>query len=488
MSHFKVLPLIFISAGLAGCAVGPNFKTPAAPTTSRYTAQPLPAKTTSTANVIPGGNAQHFQTGQDIPAQWWTLFRSKELNALIIKGLKNSPTLEAAKASISQAQANLDVAVGTGLFPSISAQAGSTRQRGSNNNIGLDDSNIFNLYNASVNVSYNLDLFGGAYRYREGLYAQIDKAQFEWEAAYLTLATNIVTTAISEASLRAQINATEELIRSQENELVIVEQQFHLGAVSQADVLTQQTQLAQTRATLPPLQKNLGQFRNALAVLTGELPSEAQLPTFHLQALTLPTQLPLSVPSRLVQQRPDVRAAEALLHAASADIGVAIANRLPQISLTGSYGSVTNQSHNLFGSNASVWALAGALTQPIFNGGALLAKQRVAVAAFDQAAAQYKDTVLKAFQNVADALNAIQADARALKTEAEAERVAFAAFSLVQQQYKLGAVSYIARLDAERQYQQARIARIQAEAARYADTAALFQALGGGWWNRGGVR
>ncbi len=488
MRYAQFLPFILITATLTGCgvtAVGPNFKAPAAPTTARYTPQQLPASTASTKRAIAGGNAQHFQAGEDISAQWWTLFRSHALNTLIAKGLKNSPTLEAAQAAIRQAEANLDAAIGTGLFPSISAQMGANRQRASNSSMGFEGGDIFNLYNASVNISYNLDFFGGAYRDREGLEALVNNHQFQWEAAYLTLSTNIVTTAVNEASLRAQIGATEELIRSQESQLNIVQKQFELGGVSQADVLTQKTQLEQTRATLPPLQKNLGQFRNALAMLTGELPSEAELPTFRLDDLTLPTKLPLSFPSRLVQQRPDVRAAEALLHSASAQIGVAIANRLPQISLTSSFGSSTNESHALFGPNTSLWALGGALTQPIFSGGALRAKQAAAVAAFDQAAAQYKETVLKAFQNVADVLLAIQTDAQALKTQEQAERVANAAFLLVQQQYKLGAVSYVARLDAERQYQQARIARIQAQAARYADTAALFQALGGGWWNRG---
>lgn len=480
---FKKFTLTLITAALTSCAVGPDFQTPKSPATSRYTPNQLPTKTTSTKGTA-AGNAQYFRAGKDIPAAWWYLFRSQSLNTLIAQGLKNSPTLDAASAAIRQARENFNAAVGTGLFPNISTQMGFNRERFSNNQFGVEGGDLFNLYNASVNVSYNLDVFGGAYREREGLLAQVDHEQFLWEAARLTLTTNIVTTAISEASLRAQIDATNELIHSQENQLGIVRKQFELGAVSQADVLTQQTQLAQTRATLPPLEKNLDQFRNALAVLVGELPSEARLPVFHLDNLTLPSQLPISLPSRLVQQRPDVRAAEASLHAASAQIGVAVANRLPQFNLTGSYGSTSNESRGLFGPGSGIWSIGGTLAQPIFQGGALLAKQNAAIAAYDQAAAQYKETVLTAFQNVADALQAIQIDARALKTQAEAEKVARDAFALVQQQYRLGAVSYIARLDAERQYQQARIARIQAQAARYADTAALFQALGGGWWNR----
>lgn len=484
MHIVKTCFLIFISLGLTSCMVGPDFKTPAAPATARYTPQPLPAKTTSIRGVVAAGNAQHFQAGKDIPGEWWKLFHSPALNALIAQGLKNSPTLESAEAAIRQAQENLVAISNAALFPNITGNAGVSRQKASNSTFGIPGGNIFNLYNASINVSYTLDAWGGARRAREGLYAQIDYSQFQWEAAYLTLTANIVTTAISEASVRAQIAATEDIIHSQAEELRIIQKQFNLGSVSKADVLNQETQLAQSRTTLPPLQKNLGQLRNALAVLIGVLPSEAKLPTFHLEKLKLPVQLPISLPSRLVQQRPDIRASEALLHAASTQIGVAIANRLPQINLTSSYGSETNHSQDLFGPNSGFWSIGSALAQPIFNGGSLRAKQAAAVAAYDQAAAQYRETVLTAFQNVADALYAIQIDAQALKTQAEAERIAHAAFVLVQQQYALGAISYIARLDAERQYQQARIARIQAQAARYADTAALFQALGGGWWNR----
>jgi NodT family efflux transporter outer membrane factor (OMF) lipoprotein len=480
----KTFFLSFISLSLTSCMVGPDFKTPAAPATARYTPQPLPAKTTSARGVSSAGNVQHFQAGKDIPGEWWKLFHSTALNALIAQGLKNSPTLEAAQAAIRQAQENLVATSNAALFPNITANMGTSRQRASNSTFGISGGNIFNLYNASINVSYTLDTFGGARRAREGLYAQIDYSQFQWEAAYLTLTANIATTAINEASVRAQITATEDIIHSQAEQLRIIQKQFDLGSVSKADVLNQETQLAQSRATLPPLQKSLGQFRNALAVLVGVLPSEAHLPAFHLENLTLPAQLPISLPSKLVQQRPDIRASEALLHAASTQIGVAIANRLPQINLTGSYASETNYSRNLFGPNSSLWSIGSGLTQPIFNGAALLAKQDAAIAAYDQAAAQYRGTVLTAFQNVADALYAIQMDAQALKTQAEAERIAHAAFVLVQQQYALGAISYIARLDAERQYQQTRIARIQAQATRYADTAALFQALGGGWWNR----
>jgi NodT family efflux transporter outer membrane factor (OMF) lipoprotein len=483
MHYSKIFVFTFTTACLAGCvAVGPDFQTPKAPLTSRYTEKALPPKTSDTKNVT-AGNAQQFQAGHNIPAQWWTLFRSPALNALIVQGLNNNPSLESAQAAIRRAQENLNEAVGTALFPSVDASLAANRQRASNSALGAEGNTIFNLYNASVNVSYNLDFFGGAHRYREGLLAQINYQQFEREGTLLTLSANIVTTAVSEASTRAQISATAELIRSQETQLTVVQKQFNLGGVSQADVLKQQTQLAQTRATLPPLQKQLGKLRNSLAVLTGSLPSEAHLPVLRLEDLTLPTQLPISLPSRLVQQRPDVRASEALLHYYSAQVGVAIANRLPKITLTGSYGYSSNQSHELLTPDSILWNLGGQLLQPVFKGGALKAKQNAAIADYDKAVADYKTQVLKAFQEVADALHAIQTDAQALKTQVQAERAASATYLLTQKQYKLGAISYLERLDAERQYQQTRISRIQAQAARYADTAALFQALGGGWWN-----
>lgn len=481
--HFaKQLFLLIISASLVGCAAGPNFHSPAAPASARYTDKQLAINSVSSPGTA--GKAQQFQPGQDIPAQWWRLFRSKALTTLVAQGLANSPTLDAASAALRQAQENLAAQVGSGLFPTISSQLAASRQKDSNSSFGTTGGNLFNLYNASVDVSYNLDLFGGSRRQLEALHAQVDYQQFEWEAAYLSLSANIVTTAVIEASLRGQINVTQQLITSQENELRIVQQQLQLGGVSQTDVLAQQSQLAQTRATLPPLQKSLGQYQNSLAVLVGALPSEAQLPSFSLDQLTLPEQLPISLPSRLVQQRPDIRAAESLLHKASAEVGVAAANRLPQLSLTGSYGYSSNYIHELFASNTSLWSLGGQLTQPIFNAGALKAKQNAALAAYDQANAQYRQIVLQAFQNVADSLYAIQTDAQALRAQTAAENAAYASYALLQKRYQLGAISYVAQLDAQRQYQQAKIARIQAQAARYADTAALFQALGGGWWNR----
>ncbi len=484
MLRFKLFPIILLNFTmlLTGCMVGPNFKTPKAPDTKSYTEASLPKKTVSSKGK--GGKSQEFVLGKDVKAEWWGLFHSKPLNKLVEKGLKNSPTVEAGQAALRQSQENLNAGIGA-LFPSVDAAASGQRERSSQAAFGSSSStsSIFNLYNASVNVTYVLDVFGGTRRNIEALCAAVDYQQFLLRGTYLTLTSNIVTTAITEASLRAQIEATRDLIVSQENVLKIVEKQFELGSISREDVLAQNALLAQTQATLPPLEKNLSQIRHALAVLVGALPSEAHVPHFSLDQLQLPHQLPISLPSELVRQRPDVRASEALLHQASAQIGVATANLLPQFTLNGSYGGQSNHLNNLFKAQNRVWDYGAQVLQPIFRGGTLIAERRAAIAAFEQAKAQYRQTVLQAFQNVADSLRAIEIDAKTLKAQTEAEAAALSTLRLIKQQFHLGAVNYLSLLNAERQYQQARISRIQAEALRYTDTVALFQALGGGWWN-----
>jgi NodT family efflux transporter outer membrane factor (OMF) lipoprotein len=317
----------------------------------------------------------------------------------------------------------------------------------------------------------------------EGLAAAVDYQRYQVEATYLTLVGNVVTTAIREASLRAQLQATLEVLALQEKQLSVVESQFAAGAIARGAVLTQRTQLAQTRASVPPLEKALAQARHLLSALTGKLPSEPGLPEFRLDSLQLPTELPVTLPSQLVRQRPDIRASEALLHEASAQIGVATANLFPQVTLSASLGSGSNQLSDLLRSSSVVWSVAAGLTQPIFNGGALQARKRAADAAYEQALAQYQSTVLGAFQSVADALRAIESDAQALQAQADAQALAREALDLTTRQYQLGAVSYLSLLDAQRTLQQTLIGLVQAQAARYADTAALFQALGGGWWD-----
>jgi len=484
--HCRKAPLLaLVLLALSGCAVGPDFRQPAAPRASTFTEFPLPASTVTAP--VTKGEAQRFVSGRDIPAQWWTLFQNKPLNDLITQALNDSPNLAAAQAALREAVENRRAQFGAQL-PSVDANFSATRQKFSSATFGQPNagSTIFTLYNASVNVSYNLDLFGGTRRAVEASQAQLDYQRYLLEASHLTLTSNLVTTAVQEASLRARIKATAEIIAAEEEQVKLIERRLELGAGTRPELLAQQSLLAQARSTLPPLEKELSQSRHQLAVLAGKFPSEAAaLPQFNLADLTLPQELPLSLPSELVRQRPDVLAAEEILHQASAQVGVATANLFPKITLTGSIGPQSVSFGDLF-TNGSVWSLGAGILQPIFHGGELKAKQRAANAAYDQAEAQYRSTVLQAFQNVADVLRALDLDAQTLKALAESEQAAKATFDLARQQYGFGAVNYLYLLDAERQYLTARISLAQAQAARLADSAALFQALGGGWWNGDG--
>jgi len=385
---------------------------------------------------------------------------------------------------LRQAQENWKAQIGNSLFPAINGSMEVVRQRYSGSQIGLSrDSQTFSLYNPAFNITYTLDIWGGARRQIESLRAQVDYQQFEVIAAHLTLTSNIVTTAVNIASYEDQIKATKELIRAEERILSILKNQYRLGGISNENVLTQQTLVEQTRATLPPLEKGLSQAKHLLSVLVGTFP-DRPLPHIDLNRFKLPTELPVTLPSMLVRQRPDVRAAEAQMHAACAQIGVATANLLPQLTLTGMDGWLNTSWSNLFTKRNNVWSIAAQVAQPIFHGGALFAQRRAAIDVFQQSAAQYQQTVLQAFQNVADVLKAIEADARTLQANIRAEDAARASLKLAMSQYRLGGVSYINLLNAQLQYQQAKISRIQAQAARYTDTAALFQALGGGWWHK----
>ena len=470
---------------MGGCTVGPDFLRPSAPTDTGYTPEPLAAQTASINTR--GGEAQHFIPERDIPGDWWALFRSAALNRLIEASLHANPDLDAAQAALRQAQENVRAGEGA-LFPQANLGFQAEKQRFSGATFGQPDTHaVFGLVTPSLNVSYVPDVFGGTRRQIESLTAQAEYQRFQVEATYLTLTSNVVVAAVQEASLRGQIAATQAIIKDQAQALNLVRQRFNLGGASQADVLTQEAQLAQTRATLPPLQKQLAQTRNQLTALAGQLPAHETSETFALDNMHLPQDLPVSLPSQLVEQRPDVRAAEAQMHSASAEIGVATANQLPQFSITAMLGTASNSFTNMFAPGTGVWSIAGGITQTLFDAGTLLHKKRAAVAAFDQTAAQYRGTVIRACQNVADALRALQADADALVAQSAAERSAFASLDLARRQYQLGAIDYLTLLNAQRTWQQARIGLVQAEANRYADTAALFQALGGGWWHRGDV-
>ena len=470
---------------LAGCMVGPDFQRPDAPPATRYTEQPLPQETVSAPAT--GGAAQRFVAGGNLPEQWWSLYRSEPLDRLIRDALADSPTLAAARATLRQAQENLTAQTGALLYPGVDASASATRQKISNASFGQSGTTpIFNLYNASVNVSYMLDVFGGNRRQLESLAALVDYQNYQLEGAHLALTANIVTAAIREAALRAQIESTREILAAEQDQVRRVERQYELGGVGRLELVAQRAQAAQTEATLPPLESALAQTRHLLAVLTGRLPSEVTVPEFTLETLHLPEEVPVSLPSELVRQRPDIRASEALLHQASAQIGVATANLYPQITLTGSFGAQSNQLHNLF-AGPSLWSIGAGLLQPLFHGGQLEAERRAAIAAYEAAQAQYQETVLQGFRNVADALRALEEDARTVKAQSEAEALARDRLELTRKQYQLGGTSYLALLDAQRQYNLAHFGLVLTQGTRYADTAALFQALGGGWWNREGA-
>ena len=465
---------------LTGCMMGPDFHTPKAPETSSYTEAPAVTKTSSVNQR--SGASQVFVMQQRIPNDWWQLFHSPEINQLIKMGIANNPNLAAAKSTLTLAQENVNAAVGNDFFPAVNANLSGQRETITGTSFGSHTASLFSLYNASINVSYTLDFFGAERRQVEALRAQVDYGRYEMNAALLSLTGNIVTSSITLASFQEQINATKKIIALEENQLEILKKQFALGGASRTDVLTQETTVAQTKASLPPLEQSLAQTQHALSVLVGVLPSEFQTPHLTLASLQLPTTIPVSLPSHLVEQRPDIKAAEALLHVANAEVGVATANLYPQINLTGSFGREATSPSALFNPVNKIWNIGGSLLQPVFQGGALTAEKRAAEAASNVALAQYRQVVLQAFQNVADALRALEHDANTLKQNVIAASSARTNLQLTQSQYKLGAVNYITLLTAQRLYQQTLINRIQAEAARYTDTAALFQALGGGWW------
>ena len=468
---------------LAGCAVGPDFKQPHPPQVSGYTSEPLPSRTASAQG--PGGQPQHFLEGADLPGEWWTLFHSPALNTLIERALTNNPTLKAAQAALMAARENVLAQKGA-FFPSLAGSFSAARQKTAADISPTPNSGAlyFNLYTPQVNVSYAPDVFGLNRRTVESLQAQAEQTRFALLATHITLSANVAAAAIQEAALREQIEATRQLLASSTNMLAILRAQFAKGYASRLDLAAQEAQMAQVAATLPPLLKQLAQQRDALAALAGGWPSQELPERFALADLALPQDLPVSLPSQLVAQRPDVRQAEENLRSASAQIGIAVANRLPNLTLSADLGSTALTAGQIFAGGSGVWALAGGVTQPLFQGGALRHKERAARAGCVQAAVQYRSAVLGAFQNVADTLVALEQDARALAAAAAARDAAQVTLDLAAQQWKSGYANYLTLLNAQIAWQQAAINLVQAQANRYADTVALFQALGGGWWHR----
>jgi len=465
---------------LPGCVVGPKFQTPAVPAASRFTAAPLPPQTAAA-----DGQAQRFVEGLDIQGQWWALYHSPALDALVAQAIKANPDIEAAQAALRAARETAAAQRGQRL-PTVDLGYNVIRQKNSDTIAPPLASNaeLYTLHTAQVTVGYVPDVFGGLARQSEAAAAQAEGQRFQTEAAYLTLTANLVSAAIQQASLAEQIEETRTEIAAERRALALMQRQFDLGQIARADLAAQANLVAQAEQTLPPLQKQLAQQGDLIADLAGRTPSEATAQPFALSALTLPRDLPVSLPSKLAAQRPDLRAAEANLHAASAQVGVAIAARLPSFPLSVSAGGASNDLATLFSNGNDFWTLGGAVAQPVFHGGSLLHQQRAAEAVLDQAKAQYRSVALSAFQNVADSLEAIQGDARALQAAQAAEASAADSLAAARRQVEAGEASSLTMITAEQAHQQAMISLTQARAARLADTAALFQALGGGWWNR----
>ncbi|MBV8046786.1 MAG: efflux transporter outer membrane subunit [Paludibacterium sp.] len=482
--RLSCLTSLVVGVLLTGCAVGPDFKTPGAEPQAGYQSAAGKPVRVAQSGAPDAGNAGVPQTltqGRDLPADWWTLFRSPELDAMIREALAHSPTLASAEAAVRQARESYNAEAGTLESPTINAEGNANRER----QLQSSTPNTFNVYSAGLTVSYTLDLFGGGRRDLEALAAQVDYQRYQLEAARQTLIFNVVNTAVLEASARTQVEATRAALAAQTAQLDIIGKQYRLGGQPLTAVLSQQQLVAQTSATLPTLEKAQSQYRNQLAVYLGRYPNDPDLPRIDLDALRLPQDLPLSLPSELVRQRPDIQASEALLHQASAKVGVATANLYPQITLSGSYA---RQRTDMAGGHntVSLWNLGAGLVMPIIDGGTLRAERRGAIAAYDQAAAQYRQTVLSAFQNVADTLYTIQADAGQLNAQANQAEETRRLRDITRARFQLGAVSYVNVLDAERAYQQARVSLATSQATRFADTAMLYMALGGGWWNRAG--
>lgn len=468
----------------AACVVGPNFEKPSPPPVTSYA--PNAVETTVATKGVPGGEAQHFTNGADIPGDWWTLFHSKALNALIAQALANNPGLKAAQAAILVAHEGTRAQRGA-YYPQVSLGSTITRQKDPSNTLApvpANNASLYSLITPQVSVSYVPDVFGLNKRSVEAAAANEQASRYEMVATDITLSANVAQAVITEASLEDQIRTTNDLISTNREILSLLQYQKSKGYIAGTDIAAQQSQLAQLEASRPPLLKQRDQELNLIALLAGGYPSQLQLDKFTLTDFTLPTDLPLSLPSALVEQRPDVLQAQANLHAASAQIGVATAARLPNITLSGNAGSNALAIGKIFGPGTGFWNIGASLLAPIFDGGTLLHQQRAARFAYQQTAQQYRGTVLTAFQNLSDTLAAIQHDAETLKATAAAADAAKTSFDLARVQQKDGYASYLSVLNAAQAYQQARLALIQAEADRFTDTTALFQALGGGWWHR----
>lgn len=474
----RLASLLAVAVPFAGCLVGPSFERSPPPNVTRYTAGAGSATTVEAA-----GQAQHFTEGKRVEADWWRLFGSKEVDALVADTIAGNPSLDAARASLRRSQANLRAGYGV-FFPQIDGAAGASYQRATPQRFGQSGpATEFALYSLSANVSYTLDLWGGERRQVESLAAQVDAQRYSMAGVYVLLTANVVDTVIARAAYRAQIDATRAAVALEREQLRITEAQATAGTVPHSNVLAIRSQLAATEATIPVLEQKVDQADHLLATLTGHPPAEARPVEVELDRLALPMDIPVTLPAKLVRQRPDVLVAEAQLHSANAAIGVATAAMLPNISLSGALGANSTALGSLLGASGRFWSLGGGLTAPIFHGGALSEQRKAAIATRDQAAAIYRQTVLSSFEQVADALRGLQHDAEALRAEQDARDTAGQALALIQDNYVAGIATYLQVIIANEQYLQTKIGYTQAVAQRLQDTVALYAALGGGWWD-----
>lgn len=467
-----------LASVVAGCAVGPRFVHPAAPAVTHYTNGRDPTQTASAQ-----GTSQRLNVGERVAADWWHVFNSAQLDAIVKAALANSPGLLAARASLQQSENSLRSGYGI-FYPNVDADAAATRERYSPVRAGSGaPPAIFNLFTLSASVSYALDVFGGQRRAVEALGAAVDVQRANEEGVYVTLLANIVNTVVAEAAYRAEIDATQELIGLQREQVRLAQVQVAAGTAAYSNVLSLESQLATYEATIPLLQQKLSQSDDLLAALSGRVPAEWAPPEVRLSDLTLPGDLPVSLPSDLVRQRPDILAAEAVAHAASANIGVTTAALLPSINLSGNYSAngVTRQA--LFDANGRAWSVGGDISAPLFSGGTLWFRRKAAINGYEEAMASYRATVLSAFAQVADTLRALDHDAAALRAQDEALQTSKEALRLVTINYQSGLSTYLDVLSADAQYHQALVNELQSTAVRYQDTVALYVALGGGWWN-----
>lgn len=468
--------LVALSAVLAlsGCAVGPDFQRPKAPADRAYSAEP------SRKALTADGKSQYFVDGARVAADWWRLLRSPRLDIIVHRALVHNPGLEAARASLRRSQDELRAGYGV-FFPQVDARAGVSRQH-YNPAPGALPSKTFNLYTLSGTVSYPLDLWGGERRQVESLGARVDAARYSMAGAYVMLTSNVVDAVIAHATYRAELDATRATLLVQNEQLRISEAQATAGTAPYANVLSIRSEVATTEASLPSLEQRVDQAAHLLATLAGQTPATFGRPDIALTDLTLPAALPRTLPSQLVRQRPDVLVAEAELHAANANIGIATAALLPNLTLSGAYGVNGLTPGDLLGANSVFWSAGAGLTQPLFHGRALWYQRRAAIDARDEAAARYRQTVLGAFQQVADSLRALEHDAESLEARTRAVTAAEKALHLVQANYQAGIATYVQVLIADQQYLDAKIASIESIAQRLQDTVTLYAALGGGWW------